>query len=198
VKMKKHFCAFLCLCPLVIMAQDSLHTIKKNQIALEVFGNNFFDINSSFQPGYFSLNYDRKFIAKRSCFIVSIGTGYMRTKGYYHVKDKIKLLTIVDFSGGFLWRPNYKRNGFWFGVFCSNCFGKIYYLDEKDNNHLHNASFQISPNLTYQFQSKSEHFFVRLSLTPKILASAFTSTYEYGYGVKLFPFWGGISIGGAW
>jgi hypothetical protein len=172
-------------------AQVSSH-ICRNQVFIEALGNNFADPNSSADAGLATINYSRKVILKNSSFMFSLGVGLLREDG------TTPPITIVDFPIGVLCRGKYKRNGLWFGVFCSSCFGKIYYLDEKDNNHLHNASFQISPNLTYQFQSESEHCFIRFSLTPKILASAFTSTYEYGYGVKLFPFWGGISIGGGW
>jgi hypothetical protein len=189
VKMKKHFCVFLCLCSLVIMAQDNLH-ICKNQVFVEGLGNSFADPNSSAEAGLATINYSRKVIFDNSSFMFSLGISPLVANN--------RTMILFDFPVGVLGRGKYKRNGLWYGIFFIPSFGKIYYLDEKDNNHLHNASFQISPNLMYQFQSKSEHFFVRLSLTPKILASAFTSTYEYGYGVKLFPFWGGISIGGGW
>jgi hypothetical protein len=197
VKMKKHFCAFLCLCPLVIMAQDSLH-ICRNQIFVEGLGNSFADPNSSADGGIGSLNYERKVIFDNISLLFSLGVGPLHAVGYDYAKNTTTQITIINFPVGILGRGKYNRNGLWYGVFFTPCFGRIVYLDRHDYEQIHNFSFQVSPNLTYQFQSKSEHFFVRLSLTPKILASAFTSTDKYGYGVKLFPFWGGISIGGGW
>jgi hypothetical protein len=191
VKMRKYFCVFLCLCPLIILAQDSLH-ICKNQVFIEGVGNNFYDINASEDIGWASINYSRKIITARSCFMLSFGIGTLREGGI------TPPITLVDLPMGVLCRGKYKRNGLWFGAFFTPCFGKILYHDVGDHPHFLNYSFQVSPNLTYQFQSKSEHFFVRLCIAPKILASAFTSTDKYGYGDKVIPFWGGISIGGAW
>jgi hypothetical protein len=192
VKMKKYFHAFICLTLLSISikAQDSLH-ICKNQIFIEGLGNDFVDFNSE-SIGLISINYSRKVIFKNSSFMFSVGIGPVDEGGYTPQR------TIVGFPIGILGRGKYKRNGLWFGAFFTPCFGKILYHDVGDHPHFLNYSFQVSPNLTYQFQSKSEHFFVRLSIAPKILASAFTSTDKYGYGDKVILFWGGISIGGAW
>ena len=180
-----------CLLSSRIKAQDN-QNIRKNQAFVEGLGNNFYDINASEDIGWASVNYSRKVITNRSCFMFSFGIGILRQGGV------TPPITLIDLPMGILCRGKYKRNGLWFGVFYTPSFGKIVYLDRSDHRQVHNSSFQISPNLTYQFQSKSEDFFIRLSLTPKILASAFTPTDKYGYGVKIFPFWGGISIGGAW
>ncbi len=198
--MKKSFLllyVLLCLMTNNLRAQDSLGT-RKNQIYIELLGNNFAELNlSSANPGLISINYGRKIISKNNCFIFSLGIGPVPTSVYDPLKKTTVAITNVCFPAGILWRKKYKQNGFWTGLFFTGYIGTIAYMNETTNQgNSHNGSFQISPNLTYQFHSKSRRFFYRFSFTPKFLASNFSD--KYGYPNRILLLWGGICIGGGW
>jgi hypothetical protein len=184
-----------CFLPCHIKAQDSLR-IKKNQVFVEALGNNFCDPNSSADAGLASINYSRKVIFKSSSLMLSLGVGPINSEVFDPVKAEYKMIKILDLPAGILWRRKYKRNGFWVGAFFTPTIGKIDYPSNSGNGAVHNVSFQITPNISYQFQSKSENFFCRFSFTPKILASNFSKVYGDRQPIVLFL--GGISIGGAW
>lgn len=177
-------------------AQKDSSLISKtyNQICIEGLGNGFIDYSYP-DVSFISICYTHKVILTTTSFMLSLGIGQVISSNFSSIKPPDK---VIDFPAGILFRGKYKRNGLWGGIFFTPCFGKIQYRDAADQPHFVNGSFEISPNLSYQFQSKSEHFFIKISFTPKILASAFTKTEKYGYGDKIFPFWGGICIGGAW
>jgi hypothetical protein len=187
------------LCLGSLKAQDSI-SVKKNQVYCEVLGNNFYDPNSDFHPAFVSLNYSRKVLLNRCSFTFSLGCGFAQAIGYVTINNRIVKPVILDFPVGVLFKPNYKRNGLWFGAFFIPSLGKIGYRINDGRNQIdyfHNSSWQFSPNLTYQFQSKSEKFFCRLTLSPKFLPPFFTKSIEYGKDWTIVP-WGGISIGGGW
>lgn len=185
------FLTSLLMNPFVSHGQDA---IKKNHLYIEGLGNNFYDENSNFSPVYFSLNYDRKIIKKTS-FILTSGIGYRPQRFYYGNNSVTR--SIMSMSAGVLWRHKYKRNGIWIGASTCIAFGKIQYKDSRQYIHEHNSSFQLGPVVAYQFQNKSERFFVRVEYTPKILAAAFDDA-NFGYGDEIVPFWFGLSIGGGW
>lgn len=199
--MKKVFILLMiCFSHYETRAQDSLY-VKKNQIYLELLGNNFIDLNSNADAGLWSINYCHKIISRKNSFMFSFGMGTLKGSRYDSVRRTAIDVTDINLPAGILWRPHYKRNGLWAGIFFTTLIGKISYSYFNENTYseivyTHNSSFQISPNLTYQFQTKSEHFFCRLTLSPKILPRVFFSQ-KFGDGWKIFP-WGGISIGGAW
>ncbi len=181
------------LIALTCNAQHDSLSVKKNQLYIELFGNNYFDPNAGLNISFISINYDRKIIFGKSGFIFSVGLGQVREN---------KSTDIVYFPTGLMFKPRYTRNGLWFGMFFIPCVGKISYTVPYGNRgqitYSHTTSWQLSPNLTYQYQIKSEKFFCRLSLTPKFLPPFFNkSTMEYGNKWTIVP-WGGISIGGGW
>lgn len=192
------FCALLCLTK-TLPAQDTLK-ICRNYFSVDLLGNSFTDHNvasrGAVDAGVYSISYTRKCIFNKSAFLFSVGIGPFVSEGYDAVKNQTYPLMILNFPAGFLWRKQYKRNGFWGGLFVTTAVGRIvnsttaapYYT-------VHSGSFQISPNLTYQFQSKNEHFFCRFNFTPKILAATFSENYGIEHRVLI---WGGISIGGGW
>jgi hypothetical protein len=135
---------------------------------------------------------------KKSCFNFSLGVGYVRL---YYTLGKNNSPTIFDFPMGVLFKPRYKKNGLLFGIFVIRSVGKISYrIDDGRNqiNYYHNSSWQVSPNLSYEFQPKSKSIFFRLTVSPKFLPPFFNrDSVEYGMKWKIVP-WGGISIGGVW
>ncbi|CAN5851921.1 hypothetical protein BH11BAC7_BH11BAC7_23180 [soil metagenome] len=176
-------------------AQDS-SVIKKNQVYLELLGNNFADPNSSVDASLYSVNYCRKVIIKKNCLLFSLGVGTLKENGYDPIGMRSTNITLFNFPAGILWRYNYKRNGLLVGVFFTAIFGEISYISAVDH---YNSSYQVSPNLSYQYQSRSEHFFFRVNFTPKLLAYMFSDKYSNQYGDQPRVFlWGGISIGGGW
>jgi hypothetical protein len=194
---KKCFYIILLL-PYYANAQDSV-LITRNQMYAEVFGNNFADWNS-YNWSYISLNYDRK-MGSKSNFILSVGVSAFRSKYIDESTNPVTYptTTAIAVPFGFLWRHHYKRNGFWVGLFATPTFGKQWYYVESFStytNYVDNFSSQFSPNVCYQFQSKSEKFFFRISFAPKLYASIFSE--KFGNDHVGLPLWGGISIGGAW
>lgn len=193
------FIFFFFICSMLslhaLKAQDTL-SIKKNQLYIELLGNNFADPNSSADASFYSINYCRKVIIKKNCLLFSLGLGTLRENGYDSVHRISTNITLFNFPAGILWRYNYKRNGLLAGVFFTAIFGKISYISAVNQ---YNFSYQVSPNLSYQFQSRSEHFFFRVNFTPKLLAYMFSDKYSNQYGDQPRVFlWGGISIGGGW
>ncbi|MEO5641921.1 MAG: hypothetical protein ABIS12_01270, partial [Bacteroidia bacterium] len=79
--MEKKAIFFFALCWLSISsqlpAQDTLN-IKKNQVYLELLGNNFADPNSSVDASLYSVNYCRKVIIKKNCLLFSLGFGTLK------------------------------------------------------------------------------------------------------------------------
>ncbi|OGU82396.1 MAG: hypothetical protein A2W11_09655 [Ignavibacteria bacterium RBG_16_35_7] len=182
-----------------IKAQDSL-ILKKNQVYVEALGNNYF---GSVPINFVSVNLARKIGSGygNNIFILSVGvsafkSSYIDTSGLGWNYPKV---TIITAPIGFLWRWNYKRNGLWLGLYYTSAFGKQSYVNDYAHQTIvstPNYCFQLSPNLCYQFQSKSEKLFCKISYTPKIYASNFFE--KNGFVYTIFPIWGGISIGGGW
>jgi len=147
-------------------------------------------------------NYARKIGSdyNDNAFILSIGISAFKSNYTDTVGGWTKpSVTIITVPMGFLWRCNYNRNGFWLGLYYTSAFGKQSY--ENDYGHrtivsTPNYCFQLSPNLCYQFQNRSEKIFCRISITPKLYASNFTQGSGFEYSA--FPIWGGISVGGGW
>ncbi len=180
------------------LPSDTAKVISHNQVYVELLGNNFFDPNAlSSEPGLASINYARKVVLKHNSFIFNIGIGPVKSLGYDPARNAVYTIFNIDFPTGFLWRPGYSPKGFWIGFFITPLAGKIPYLEDRNGfESFQKSSFEFSPNLTYQFQNKSEKFFYRLSITPKFYADNFSA--KFGNGNTFWPFWGGISIGGGW
>jgi hypothetical protein len=208
--MKKNLLAFLfcvnCLAAFNISAQDNL-LIKKNRVYIEVLGNNFIDPNTYSDVEFVSLNYSRKIISNKYYYMLSLGCAPFRGTRYVSVRNDHNFkATNFGFSAGVLAGRNVKRNGVLLGLFFTGAIGEFVYNIYIPGNHgaqainyHHQFTFQISPSIAYQLQSKSENLFFRVSYAPKILPSLFSEKHSGGSDNKyVFPFWFGISIGGGW
>lgn len=187
------FIFFMCISG-IFANPDSLK-MKPNQVYVELLGANF-------STSLVSLNYSRKFLAGKSTWIAFFGLGTPhKFKGYSNYPS----FTSYVFNGGFLVRGKYKRNALWFASSLSVATGKWVYLGQVPHfspveYSFANYDYQFMPALVYQFQSRKEHFFCRLSLGPKFTASTFEHRDDsvYLYDTQSHLFWGGISIGGGW
>jgi hypothetical protein len=176
---------------------------KKNIIEIEFLGNNYISpffsfLGSDYGISPASLNYKRTIFRSNSCWQFNLGLGSFRS--YYVENQTYHKPWALTVPLGFLWRPNYKRNGFWVGLFYTSSFVRQDYeviIDRYSSiNYTIYYDYQVMPNICYQLHSKKGSFVCNFSFTPK-LSSGF-STDKKGYEWKALPLWGGISIGGAW
>jgi hypothetical protein len=191
---KKYFYILL-LITSYASAEDSAQV--KNQFYLELLGNNFYDFNAYDNVGPVSINYTRKVVLRNNSFLFNAGIGLIGSQAYYQIHNSYYRKINVDIPTGFLWRPSYVKNGFWMGLFFTPIVGEIaYHKDNYGFKSFQKYSFELSPNITYQFQNKSEDLFFRVSLTPKIFASVFSE--KFGTRNAFWPFWFGVCLGGGW
>jgi hypothetical protein len=200
------FLAFNLFATNILKAQADLPS-RKNRIYVEILGNNFFDPNTYDDIEFISANYSRKITLNRYYMMFSLGFAPFKGTRYDSIKNTHYRATNLGFSAGVLTGRNIKHNGILLGVYFICATGEFRYTEYVSRPqhggytvfYQHHFSFQISPNVVYQFQSKSEKIFCRLTYSPKILASAFyKDPKRYGEDYMIYPFWGGISIGGGW
>ncbi len=184
-------------------AKDSL-SIKKNLIELKFLGNDYI-------PPFFpevkitsplSINYSRILVSNDFGWEFSVGLSTFRS--YYHdnappytARKPWALCTPI----GFLWTYPYKRNGFWIGASFTPAFVKQQYLTGGGHSipsvlHTLNYDYDIIPELCYQFRSLKGSLACKIFYAPKISSAFFNKKEVYEW--KVVPFWGGISIEGAW
>ncbi len=180
--------------------KDSLSLISKqnNQISFEFLGSSF--------PGYLlSLDYSRKFLTRKLSFIPFVGMGVLKNKRPEFGEDDAK----YSIATGIFFRGEYKRNAFWGSISGALAFGNWFYETSLYHNGsgslggttvYHDVNFCLTPAIAYQFQSKSEHFFIRPSIGIKMFSNLFSDNYKSVTSSQERPLflWSGISIGGQW
>jgi hypothetical protein len=172
----------------------STHT-RKNVIGIELFGSNFFDINSN-NVSIAAVSYTRRLFVAKQCFQVGLGISVSQGKSYDQAGGK-QTNALLSIPSRLLWRMNYKRNGLWFGFYVTPAFGKQHYLISTRGGFIDsykNFNFQGGPELSYQFHSRNDQFVFALSVSTKIMNAIASS--EFGSS-KILPVYGGISIGRA-
>lgn len=190
---------FLSLCAFNIKAQsDSMLLLKsRNQIYIELLGN-----NSLVSPA--SINYARKIQKTNLSLVLFSGIGFPRT-----IKETTKHDAFVSYTAnlGILIRGKYKRNGLWASFSSSIATGKWFYTTGilRDGATFyeiisyHDVAYDFLPGMTYLYQNRAEHFFLKGTAGLKLFASLFSKTYRdvNSSGAGIFP-WFGISIGYSW
>jgi hypothetical protein len=190
--------------PLHICAGTSdslLPAPKKNYIGIELSGNNYHSpferlLYSHLGISHISLNYSRLIIRPNSCWQISAGIGRFNSFYINEAGKGVRSRFNLSVPAGFLWRPGYKRNGFWFGLFFTSAFGKQQYLISGYPyiRRTINYDYQVQPNICYRFRSKNEDCYFNIFLSPKFSSAIFAKN-KVGYGWKIAPVWGGITVG---
>lgn len=173
---------------------------KPNLLFIEIMGNNYRSpVLERFS--FLSVNYARSLSVGNFNCEINLGLGTFRSF-YFDNSGTTNVVTEpwgISTTIGFLFRKNSRRNGFLTGLSYTSVFARQdYYTDNLQAAYKKTKRFdyQIMPNLSYQFRSKSEHFVVRLSFAPKLSSGVFSN--NDGYDWIVLPIWGGISIGGGW
>jgi hypothetical protein len=168
---------------------------RRNVIGIELFGSNFFDINSN-NVSMAAVSYTRWLFVAKQCFQVGLGISVSQGKSYDQAGGK-QTNALLSIPSRLLWRMNYKRNGLWFGFYVTPAFGKQHYLISTRGGFIDsykNFNLQGGPELSYQFHSRNDQFLFAISVSAKIMNAI--SSPEYGSS-KILPVYGGISIGRA-
>jgi hypothetical protein len=188
--------AILAICSKCHAQADTVKPINKNQVYVELIGNNFIHNSGG---SIISVNYARKFSNK----IFFAGFANPSSLGYNPDKSR---KYAYNFHVGILFRNNYKRNAMWMNISLALSKGAYYTVTSSRRDATgrfittvlyHDMNFQLFPAACYQLQSREENFVCRFTLGLKMTSALLASEYDDvgGHYLKMFP-WLGISIGG--
>jgi hypothetical protein len=171
---------------------DSIPIKKKNQIGLELLGN-------TAALSFISVNYTRKISSSTMVF------GGVGLPHKFSEEGILPGFTSYTIDGGVLYRKNYKRKGFGVGISIALMTGKWYYRTSItrdsagqfiDHYTYHPVSFEVFPAVYYQYQNKTETFFMRPTVGLKLPSAFFSDSYREidDDGLHLIP-WIGFAFG---
>ncbi|CAN5258830.1 hypothetical protein BH09BAC5_BH09BAC5_27090 [soil metagenome] len=179
----------------IFSQNDSLNSFKtRNQISIEISGNNF--------PACLaSICYSRKVSRNEFCLIPFVGIGIYKNKfpDFGFNDNQLK----YSGYGGFLFKPNSKRNGFEYGLSCAIAIGTWKYTlgvgHYGEPTIYHDVNFCLTPGVYYQFQNNKESFFIRPFAGLKMFSGLFSHNYRgvNSSNYKLW-IWLGINFGFGW
>lgn len=186
----------------VTTTDSSASNCSRNQVWMQLFGNNFvtwtgYSYNRINYVEPFTLGYSRRFVTRNNnCFITSIGIGVFS----YDATEAFSSIEGLGIPFQVLWRKNYKRNGVWCGISMQLALGRQYYSSYNTTGYVFHRtrfSYAVNPEISYQFQSKNESYFIRFSYTPKILVSGKVggTLFTPNQNLQFHPLYGGMSFG---
>jgi hypothetical protein len=214
MRKSKLFCELigLMICVFANASNDSLN--RRNQVWIQLCGNNFFAIRIHNDSGIdyispLSMGYSRKSNTGQNHIIFSTGIGVGSSDFSEIVKPRYPDSRILTGILGVLYsrdfvnaKPN-KRNRLWIGVSMAMAFGSQKYSYRKSHvEYVYETQFSFSwnPEIAYELQSHDEHVAIRLSYTPKVFVDAdLNGTWFYNSSDgKFFPLYGGMTISYQW
>lgn len=196
MKPQFHLFLFLFCFPLFSLKAQDILPVQKNQVYMEVVGNNF--------PGLpFSLNYSRKIIREKMSFDVFGGIGFVHVRSERFYAQGVPY---VSLNLGTMIRAKYKRNGVW-GSFSGSIAKGFWDIQTATGNYpfstapmpiytSHKYNFCFTGAAVCQFQWKEEKGFCRIELGLKATSGCFSKKYrDVSANNLVYPVMG-VCIGG--